>query len=145
MEAYREIKSAAMILIIQLISQQIFVKCNRIQEPHELWNHLRAQYYSDTPYSFVHQIHSLLPVRSSFDSSKPVSEFIDKFESEWALSTQLSTFMSKIHLLIRFISLQAQVFRIITTLVAYQSSSIMPPASSSVIWSKGTPERYLTG
>src|SRR5260370_33042493 len=36
MEAYREIKSAAMIMIIQLISQQILAKCNRIHDPFEL-------------------------------------------------------------------------------------------------------------
>ena len=42
MEAYREIKSAAMIMIIQLISQQILAKCNRIHDPYELWTHLKS-------------------------------------------------------------------------------------------------------
>ena len=32
-EAYGEIKSTAMIMIIQLISQQILAKCNRIHDP----------------------------------------------------------------------------------------------------------------
>ena len=36
MEAYREIKSTAMIMIIQFISQQILVKCNHIQDSYEL-------------------------------------------------------------------------------------------------------------
>ena len=40
MEAYREIKSAAMIMIIQLICQQILAKCNRILDPYDLWIHL---------------------------------------------------------------------------------------------------------
>src|SRR5258705_1519906 len=88
MEAYREIKSAAMIMIIQLISQQILAKCNRIHDPYELWTHLKSQYYSDSPYSFVHQMHSLFTIGSSFDSTQPVSDFIEKYESEWAsLST----------------------------------------------------------
>src|SRR5258708_9659513 len=91
MEAYREIKSAAMIMIIQLISQQILAKCNRIHDPYELWTHLKSQYYSDSPYSFVHQMHSLFTIGSSFDSAQPVSDFIEKYESEWALLSTLSS------------------------------------------------------
>src|SRR5258708_21453438 len=90
MEAYREIKSAAMIMIIQLISQQILAKCNRIHDPFELWTHLKSQYYSDSPYSFVHQMHSLFTIGSSFDSTQPVSDFIEKYESEWASLPTLS-------------------------------------------------------
>src|SRR5258705_13448426 len=69
MEAYREIKSAAMIMIIQLISQQILAKCNHIHDPYELWTYLKSQYYFDSPYSFVHQMHSLFTIGSSFDST----------------------------------------------------------------------------
>src|SRR5258706_1643924 len=90
MEAYREIKSAAMIMIIQLISQQILAKCNRIHDPYELWTHLKSQYYSDSPYSFVHQMHSLFTIGSSFESTQPVSDFIEKYESEWASLSILS-------------------------------------------------------
>ena len=36
-EAYREIKSATMIMIIQLISQQILEKGNRIHYPYDLY------------------------------------------------------------------------------------------------------------
>ena len=43
-----------MIIIIQLISQQILVKYNRIHDSYELWTHLKSQYYSDSPYSFIH-------------------------------------------------------------------------------------------
>ena len=90
MDAYREIKSAAMIMIIQLISQQILAKCNRIHDPYKLWIHLKSQYYSNSPYSFVYQMHSLFTIGSSFDSSQPVSNFIERYESEWALLSTLS-------------------------------------------------------
>src|SRR5258707_3564990 len=90
MEAYREIKSAAMIMIIQLISQQILAKCNHIHDPYELWTHLKSQYYSDSPYSFVHQMHSLFTIGSSFDSTQLVSDFIKTYESEWASLSTLS-------------------------------------------------------
>ena len=90
MKAYREIKSAAMIMIIQLISQQILAKYNHIHNPYELWTHLKSQYYSDSSFSFVHQMHSLFTIGSSFDSTQPVSDFIERFESEWALLSILS-------------------------------------------------------
>ena len=68
-EAYREIKSATMIMIIQLIFQQILMKCNRIHDSYKLWTHFKSQYYSDSPYSFIHQIYSLFTIGSSFDSN----------------------------------------------------------------------------
>ena len=54
MEAYREIKSTAMIMSIQLIFQQILAKCNGIHDFYKLWTYLKSQYYSDSPFSFVH-------------------------------------------------------------------------------------------
>src|SRR5258706_6943235 len=89
--AYIEIKSAATIMFLQVISKQILVQCNRILDPHELWNHLKTQFYSDTPFSFIHRMNSLFTIGTSFDPFKPVSEFIDKFKTEWAMLTQLST------------------------------------------------------
>ena len=35
-------------------------------------------------------MHSVFTIGSSFDSAQPVSDFIEKFESEWALLTTLS-------------------------------------------------------
>ena len=80
MEAYREINSATM--IIRLISQQIFAKCNHIHVPYEVWTYLKSLYYSDSPYSFVHQMHSFFTIGSSFDSNQPVSNFIERYGSE---------------------------------------------------------------
>ena len=52
--------------------------------------HLRTQYYSDSPFSFVHQLHCLLSMGTQYETSKPVSDFIDKFETPRALLLQLS-------------------------------------------------------
>ena len=52
--AYNEIKSASILLFIQLISSQILKQCKRIYEPNALWNHLKSQFFLDTPFSFVH-------------------------------------------------------------------------------------------
>ena len=35
-------------------------------------------------------MHSLFTIGSSFDSAQPISDFIEKFESEWALLSTLS-------------------------------------------------------
>ena len=79
MEAYREIKFATMIIIIQLISQQIIVKCNCIYDPYQLWIYFKSQYCSNSPYSFGHQMYSLFTIGLSFDSTQPVSNFIERY------------------------------------------------------------------
>ena len=66
------------------------MKCNRIRDLYELWIYLKSHYYSDSPFSFVHQMHSLFTIGSSFDSSQPLSDFIEKYESECALLSTLS-------------------------------------------------------
>ena len=76
--AYNEIKSMAMITFLQLISSSILVQYNRIHNPVDLWKHLRTEYYTDSPFSFIHQLHCLFAMQ--YDSSKLVSTFIDKFE-----------------------------------------------------------------
>ena len=82
MKAYREIESTTIIMIIQLISQQILVKCNRIYNPYELWIYLKSEYYSNSPYLFVYQIYSLFAISSSFNSTQLVSDFIERYESK---------------------------------------------------------------
>ena len=78
----------AMITFLQLISSHILVQCNRIHDPVELWKHLRTQYYLYSPFPFIHQLHCLFVMQC--DPFKPVSTFIDKFETQWALLLQLS-------------------------------------------------------
>ena len=88
--AFTEIKSTAMILFISLISQSIYSQYSRIRDPHQLWKHLKTSLYSDTAFSFVHQINSLFSLESQFTTSKLLIEFSNRFEAEWALLTQLS-------------------------------------------------------
>ena len=90
MKAYKEIKSATIFIIIQLISEQILAKCNCIYDPYELQTHLKSQYYSDSPDSFIYQMHSLFTIGLSFDSTQLVSDFIKRYKSEWALLSTLS-------------------------------------------------------
>src|SRR5258706_11546071 len=90
LEAFNEITSAAIVLLIQVIAKPILTIIGRITHPHEIWNHLRTQYYSDTAFSFIHELNNLFTIGSTYDSTKPITEFIENFESKWAIITQLS-------------------------------------------------------
>ena len=90
METFNEIISAAIVLLIQVIAKLLLTIIGRILDPHEIWNHLRTQYYSDTAFSFIHELNNLFTLGSTYDSTKPSSEFNENFESKWAIITQLS-------------------------------------------------------
>src|SRR5258705_13891746 len=72
-EAFNEIVSAAIVLLIQVIAKPILTIIGRITDPHEIWNHLRTQYYSDTAFSFIHELNNLFTIGSTYDSTKPIT------------------------------------------------------------------------
>ena len=90
-KAYNEIVSEAVVVLVRVVTKPIMTIIGRIRDPHQIWRHLRAQYYSDTAYSFVHKLHVLFTLGSTYDSSKPIGEFIETFETEWAMLEQLAT------------------------------------------------------
>ena len=90
-DTYNEIASAAQVLLIQLIDRPILVECVHIHDPNILWRHLRTTYYSDTAFSFVHQLYVLFSIGTQYDPSRPLIEFIQKFESEWSSVSKLSS------------------------------------------------------
>ena len=89
METFNEIISAAIVLLIQVIAKPILTIIGRILDPHEIWNHLRTQYYPDTAFSFIHELNNLFTLGSTYDSTKLISKFIETFESKQAIITQL--------------------------------------------------------
>ena len=90
-DAYNEIVSEAIVILVQVVSKPIMTIIGRIQDPYLIWIHLRTQYYSDTAYSFVHKLDTLFSLSSSYDANKSISEFIETFENEWAALEQLAT------------------------------------------------------
>src|SRR5258706_5767544 len=89
LESFNEITSTAIVLLIQVIAKPILTIIGRITDPYEIWNHLQTQYYSDTAFSFIHELNNLFTIGSIYDSTKPITEFIENFESKWAIVTQL--------------------------------------------------------
>ena len=90
METFNEIVSAAIVFLIQVIAKPILTIIGRISDPHQIWNHLRIQYYSDTAFSFIYELKNLFTIASTYDSTKPISKFIENFESRWAIIIQVS-------------------------------------------------------
>ena len=81
-DAYNEIVSEAIIILVQVISKTIMTIIGRIQDPHLIWRHLRIQYYYNTAYSFIYKLYIIFSLSSLYDTNKPISEFIETFENE---------------------------------------------------------------
>ena len=82
MDTFNEIVSAAIVLLIQVIAKPILTIIGRISDPHEIWNHLRTQYYSDTTFSFIYELNNLFTIGSTYNSTKLITEFIENFKSK---------------------------------------------------------------
>lgn len=71
----------ALLIIIQLVSEPILAQIASLRTAHEMWVYLRENYFSDTYFSFVHQMRVLFSLESA---NKSVTEFIRVFETEWS-------------------------------------------------------------
>ena len=82
-DAYESLCDHANTLFIQTVSKEILEKIVELEHPHEMWMYLRTQYYRDTAYALVSQIMNLVALPSTYDSSQPISSFVQRFETEW--------------------------------------------------------------
>jgi hypothetical protein len=82
----KTLRSQALLVLIQLLSKPIMKIVAKKRDPHAIWKYLRETYRRDTAFSFVQQIMNFTSLPSSYDPSDPqaISEFIDRFETEWA-------------------------------------------------------------
>ena len=80
---YKALRSQALLVLIQSISKPILRVVAKKKDPHAIWKHLKETYHRDTAFSFVYQITNFSVLSTSYDPSKPIKDFIDKFESEW--------------------------------------------------------------
>ena len=54
-----------------------------------MWRHLRSTFYRDSPYNFAVQQFKVHSLHARVDVSKPLTEYIEKYESEYAKSLKL--------------------------------------------------------
>ena len=66
----------ALLIIIQLMTEQILAQIANLTSVHEMWVYLREDYYAVTCFSFVHQNFT---IQSMYDASRPTGEFIRTF------------------------------------------------------------------
>jgi len=76
-------EQSALLVLIQVLSKPILKVVAKLHHPHSIWTYLRQTYYRDSAFSFVSQINTLFGLSGVLDSSRPLSEFIELFESEW--------------------------------------------------------------
>ena len=73
---------SALLVLIQVLSKPILEVVAKLDYPHSIWTYLHQTYYRDRTFSFVFQINTLFGVFGVLDTSRPLSEFIDLFESK---------------------------------------------------------------
>ena len=69
----------ALFIIIQLVSELILAQIATLTTAHNMWIYLRDNYFSDTYFSFVHEIPVIFTLNSSNSS---IGEFMRKFGTE---------------------------------------------------------------
>ncbi|KAI1005695.1 hypothetical protein K3495_g2525 [Podosphaera aphanis] len=82
-KAYHSLMDSALCIFIQVVKPEILKGIVDLDSPHDMWTHLKGLFQRDTAFALVHQLGSVCQLAWSFDHSKPLSEFIQKFESEW--------------------------------------------------------------
>ena len=87
---FKRLKSQSLLVLIQMISKPILTTVAKKRDPHLIWVHLRDTYHRDTAFSFVQQIMTFTSLPSTYDSDKPIGDFIERFDTEWNRLTNLA-------------------------------------------------------
>ncbi|POS85107.1 hypothetical protein EPUL_004235 [Erysiphe pulchra] len=81
--AYTVLLNAAIGTFLQVVHADILKVLLEKSDSHLMWTYLVTEYKRDTAYALVYQIGNLCQLFTSYDSAKPLFEFIQMFESEW--------------------------------------------------------------
>lgn len=81
--AYTVLRNAAIGTFVQVVHTDILKVLLERGDPHLMWTYIVTEYKRDTAYALVNQLGNLCQLFTAYDSVKPLSEFIQMFESEW--------------------------------------------------------------
>lgn len=86
---YDYISNQALLVLLQLISKPILIAVVRKvraqgQGVHSIWRYLKDQYAPSLRFAYIRQLRTVFGLSSSYDPSRPISEFFDLYEAEWA-------------------------------------------------------------
>lgn len=82
-EAYEFLYRSAVGIFIQVVNSDVLKLIINLKDPHIMWTYLKTQYQRTSAYAVVFQIGCLSLLAASYDSSQPISHYIQKFESEY--------------------------------------------------------------
>ncbi|KHJ31598.1 hypothetical protein EV44_g3365 [Erysiphe necator] len=82
-DAYNSLNDCALGIFIQVIHGDILKGVVEMETTNDIWLYLISLYHRDTAFALVHQVGSLCQLGWMFDHTRPISEFIINFESEW--------------------------------------------------------------
>jgi len=88
-DAYEHLKHTESTIFIQVVSQDILEKIDKLEDPHLMWTWLCTEYYRDSAFALVSQIMNLVSLPTQY-SGTDLAGFISKFESQWLHLTKLS-------------------------------------------------------
>ncbi|CCX04219.1 Similar to hypothetical protein VITISV_009642 [Vitis vinifera]; acc. no. CAN75537 [Pyronema omphalodes CBS 100304] len=90
-EVFKALKAQCLLVLIQVLSKPIIKVVAKKCDPHAIWVYLENTYHCNTAFSFVQAIMSFTCLASSYDRSKPIMEYLDRFETEWNCLYNLTT------------------------------------------------------
>lgn len=88
-------------MIIQVVSEPIIAQIANLDTAHEMWVLLKQNYYPDTSFSFVHQMHKIITIRP--DTAKPIGDFITLFKPKWSRWLLLTASTSEYHIAMKHV------------------------------------------
>ena len=88
-DGYDFISNQALLMLLQVISKPILktvVRRIRVgkEGPHSIWKYLKDQYAPSLRFAYICQLRTVFGLSSSYDSSRPMFEFFDLYDAEWA-------------------------------------------------------------
>ena len=77
------LRQQALLVMIQLVTEPIMAQLANLTSAYEMWAFLKENYYTDTSFSFVHQMQKIFALQDSFDTKRPIGDFIRTYEQDW--------------------------------------------------------------
>jgi hypothetical protein len=80
-----------LLVIIQVVSNEMFGEIAKLKTPHDMWIYLRTSYRPDSTLFYVFALRSFMRIEQRISPAKvSPSEFISAFETEWNRIAHLS-------------------------------------------------------
>ncbi|KAI1007736.1 hypothetical protein K3495_g500 [Podosphaera aphanis] len=83
-KAFESLSHRAVGVYIQVVTPMVLRNIIEMANPHLMWNHSKAEYQRTMAFALVYQLGNLGELPHKFDSTQPMSSFVQSFETEWS-------------------------------------------------------------